>query len=130
MSEPDDNGHQLIERIREEGEHVGRLHWDSGIPGPGVGFLSIYKFKNEYWCDDDGELDGPYETLAEAMEWTNFGVNDTTIFIWCTELTADQLAARAEFYEAEPGHAVQINLEEWAVSPDGKLERAGDRKSA
>ena len=67
MNEPDNNDEQRIERIREEGECVHSIHFDGGVPGAN-GVFSIYKFENEYWYDEDGVLQGPFETYDEIME--------------------------------------------------------------
>lgn len=53
---------------------------------------------------------------------------DPTEAIDCTELTAAEVAWRIDVYYAEPDHRVDIDSEEWAVAPDGKLERAGNQK--
>jgi hypothetical protein len=128
MSELDDLDEGLTERIREQGECVCSIHWDSGAPGSGAGVDSIYKFKDEYWLYSDGDLSGPFEFLAEAMD--GFGITDATESIYSTEVTATELATRVELYDPSSGHRIEINGEQWEVSPDGKLERAGDRKSA
>jgi len=127
---PDDNhdelgDEELGERISEQGERVFWLYWDSGAPGIGAGADSIYKFKNQYWnYSFDNELVGPFDSLDEAMQWPDFlGVTGATECIYCSEFTAPEVASRLEIYDAESGHRVQINDEEWEVSPDGRLER-------
>jgi len=117
---------ELGERISEQGERVFSLHWDSGAPGIGAGVDSIYKFKNQYWnYSFDNELFGPFDSLDEAMQRPDFlGITGATECIYCTELTAPEVACRLEIYDdIEPGHRVQINHEEWEVSSDGKLKR-------
>src|SRR5262249_33258731 len=119
-----DESMELGERISEEGERVFSLHWDRGGPGIGAGVDSIHKFKDQYWnFSFDNEVSGPFDSLTEAMQFAEFGVTGATECIYCTEFTAPELASRLEIYDAEPGHRVQINDEEWEVSPDGKLER-------
>lgn len=87
----------------------------------------FYKFKNEYWHYSAGGLFGPFESLAEAMH--KFGITDAVESIHCTELTAAEFAKRVDVHDALPGDRVEINCDEWEVSPDGKLERAADRKN-
>jgi hypothetical protein len=129
MSEPGDKDDDIIERIRKEGELVWSVHWDGGT---GADVESIYKFKDEYWHDGCiSGLSGPFESFAEVMEEAGgFWVGDATEIIYCGELIADEFATRADVSDASPGQRIEINGEEWEVSPDGKLERAGGRKSA
>lgn len=123
---------ELAERISEEGECVFWHRWDARefnmLGEKGVDW--IYKFRDQYWChcNEDG-LHGPYETFAEAMEKSNFGIIDATQSISCSELTADELAAGADFFDPKPGHRVEINGDEWEVSSDGRLKRAGEQKA-
>ena len=127
---PNDNDEELSdqelgERISEQGERVFSIHWDSGGPGIGAGVDSIYKFKNQYWnYSFHNEVSGPFHSLTEAMEFPDFfGVTGATECIYCAQFTAPEVVSRLEIYDAEPGHRVQINDEEWEVSLDGKLER-------
>jgi hypothetical protein len=121
-----DNDNDLIEVVRKQGECVCTIHWDSGGPGAGADVESIYKFKNEYWYDGWVSPDGPFESFVEAMEAAGgFWITDATQIINCGELSSDEIASRADLSDASPGHRVEINCQEWEVSSDGKLERAG-----
>jgi hypothetical protein len=114
----------FFELIREQGEEVCSLYWDSGGPGAGAGTEKIYKFRDLYWpCDSDqGFAFGPEESLQEAMDGC-FQITGATKSVTCEELSAAELAQSVRVQQAIPGQLIEINGEEWRMSETGMLER-------
>lgn len=112
-----------IELIKEQGDCVCSLFWDSGGPGAGADYEQIYKYKDEYWQKSsvDG-FNGPYDTLKAAMN-DFIGVTGATVSIDCRELSSGELASTVEVMDVEPGHQVELNGEEWEVSDGGRLRQ-------
>ncbi len=99
--------------------------WDSGGPFPGAGHEVIYRLDGKYWrWDDSTPLDGPYASLAKALDTGPVGSATETIY--CGEYSGSQLADMLDLSELDLGQQIEINDELWAISEDGKLERSGE----
>ena len=69
--------------VRDEGDLVGANYWDSGDPGAGAGVLSVYRFDELLFVEDDEQTAGPYKTFLEAADAVGLlGVNHATTRIW------------------------------------------------
>jgi len=64
----DENTVDLYELIFSEGELVARQDWDSGGAGGGAGNLSVYFFRGYYIADNEIEMLGPFDALANAID--------------------------------------------------------------
>ena len=112
----------LLNRLYEKGEVVFNLFWDSGAPFPGAGHDLIYHLDGSYWfCDDNNEVEGPYESLAEALP--SWPIGSATEMIECPAYSASGLVTMLDFSQLDLGQRIEINGEQWQVSKDGKLER-------
>ncbi len=89
--ESEDTEDLFLTRLNEEGEIVFNLFWDSGEPFPGAGHEFVYRLDGKYWtCDDVNQVDGPYGSLAKALDTGPVG--SATEAIYCEEFSASQLA--------------------------------------
>ena len=125
MNDDEDTEDVFLTRLNEEGEIVFNLVWDSGGPFPGAGHELIYRLDGKYWRrDDDNPVDGPYDSLAEALDTGPLG--SATEAIYCEEYSASQLVDLLDVSALDVGQQIEINEELWAISEDGKLERVDD----
>ncbi len=108
--------------IFEEGEQVYSLYWDSGAPGAGAGYESVYKWNGQYYLvlsDGDGE-DEPFDTLREAIDAGELTyVNSATQEITSTELSAAEIVAMLNNDESDPVERLTINGELWQRDAGG-----------
>lgn len=119
---PDDS---LREEIIDKGEVVYSLFWDSGAPGPGAEYETIYRFQDKYYPILSYEEDTiPYETIEAALEASELTlITEATQEIETTEIAAAQLVQMLR-YEGDKNISIAINGENWLVSPDGKFQKA------
>ncbi len=125
MSDNEDTDDLFLTRLNKEGKIVFNLVWDSGQPFPGAGHELIYRLDGKYWrCGDDNQVDGPYNSLADALNTGPLG--SATEAIYCEEYSASQLAPLLDVSALEIGQQIEINEELWAISEDGRFERISD----
>ena len=79
----DDWVESIEEKIRAEGDIVGRHEWDSGGPGAGAGVEYVYRFRELYFSQDDTGMFGPYNSFTEAADAVGLlTVNEATTELW------------------------------------------------
>jgi len=101
--------------ILDAGEQVFTHTWQS-TPTKG-GTETVYRLDDQYYAvmSYGGKPVGPYPNLWDVVPLIGLEeVNIATVALTCTELLADELAARLRTKE-EPGHTFTINGEPWAV---------------
>jgi hypothetical protein len=114
--QPDDLDWDDSDAIFEEGEKVYSLYWDSGAPGAGAGYESVYKWNGQYYLllsdgDDENE---PFDTLREAIDAGELTyVNSAMQEITSTELSAIDIVAMLNNDKSEPAERLTINGELW-----------------
>ena len=114
----------LQEEIAKNGEAVYGVYWDSGAPGAGADWETVYKYKGKYylWLTFDDEH-GPYDTLLEALEVSELlSVTDATVSVTCTEIPTEELVRKLT-YLGDTGLTITVNEEEWQVTGDGEFMR-------
>lgn len=120
--QPDDLEWDDSEAIFEEGEKVYSLYWDSGAPGAGAGYESVYKWNDRYYLllsDGDG-ADEPFDTLREAIDAGELTyVNSAMQEITSTELSAAEIVAMLNNDESDPVERLTINGELWQRDASG-----------
>ncbi len=116
-----------IEEIIDNGEAVFENYWETDNPGAGADAERVIKFKGRYYaCPSDDDVSGPYDTLEKALDATDFAwLNDTTVEIQSSELSADQIVQRLT-YEGDGDHQLEINGEPWLATATGEFKRIAD----
>ena len=113
-----------VDNIVEEGERVYYQFWDSGAPGAGADYESVYRLGESYavyLSFDDPR--GPYKTLIEAVQDADLNrVLGATKEIWSSELDANEIAGLLQCEES-PGFSLKINGEPWKLGEDGIFVR-------
>ncbi len=106
--EPEDTEDPFLTRLNKEGAIAFNLIWDSGAPFPGAGHWLIYHLDGKYWtCDDVNQVDGPYDSLAKALDSGPIG--SATEAIYCEEYSASQLADVLDVSALDVGQQIEIN---------------------
>jgi hypothetical protein len=112
--------------VRRHGKVVFVHEWDSGGPAAGASQDFVYFYDDRYfsWHEYDGEFDGPFDSLTQAILEGEMGAGTGTISIDCTELDADELAKRVPCFGDEE-QEIQLNGEDFVVWNE-ELVRAED----
>lgn len=119
MDEQDIDGDPVL----EEGELVYSLYWDSGGPGAGAEYESVYLWEGQYFAvlSYEEEMQGPFATLREAIEACELTyVNEAVEAIDSTELRAAEIAALLRTDAETSLQRLTINNEEWQRTDDGR----------
>jgi hypothetical protein len=112
---------ELWERIKDEGEQVWTVEWESGGCGIGGGVEAAYLFHGRYYVvhseDELTDEPGPepvetFATLKEAVEAGGLNYVTTATLSITTNLPAAEAAAMLEVLEEEV-EGVMINGSVW-----------------
>jgi len=114
-------------KIIRFGEVVYCLFWDSGAPGPGAEYESVFKWRDSYAvCLSFDEPKGPYNSLTQAVKATELNhITEATVSIDSQELDSEQIAKMLRC-PGEPPFGLRINGETWLVGRDKKFIRKVD----
>jgi hypothetical protein len=114
-------------RIIRYGQVVYSLFWDSGAPGPGAEYESVFKWRDSYAvCLSFDEPQGPYSSLVQAVKAVELNrVTEATVSIDSHELTSQQIAKMLR-YPGEPPFGLRINGEIWLVNEKKKFVRKSE----
>jgi hypothetical protein len=114
-------------KIIRFGEVVYSLFWDSGAPGPGAEYESVFKWRDNYAvCLSFDEPQGPYNSLARAVKAAELNrVTEATVSIDSQELSSEQIAEMLRYF-GEPPFGLRINGEVWLVNEKKKFVRKVD----
>jgi hypothetical protein len=112
------------ERIIRYGQIVYSLFWDSGAPGPGAEYESVFKWRDSYAvCLSFDEPQGPYNSLMQAVKAAELNrVTEATVSIDSQEISSEQIAKMLR-HLGKPPFALRINGEIWLVNRDKKFVR-------
>jgi hypothetical protein len=125
----DEEAESLVDRIVEKGKAVFSHDWDSGGPGAGAGSETVYRWRGKFAIGSEVyENPGPFGSLDEALEELGnlLTVTGATTDIWCSLLTAEELAKRLQPYDDDEGYAIMINDEPWAYRKGKGFKRIED----
>jgi hypothetical protein len=114
-------------KIIQFGEEVFSVFWDSGAPGAGAEYESVFKWRDNYAvCLSFDEPQGPYSSLVEAVKAVELNrVTEATVSIDSQELSSEQIAKMLRYF-GEPPFGLRINGEIWLVDRDKKFVRKVD----
>ncbi len=115
----------VLERIVEDGDSVFEHSWDSGGLGSGGGMAFIKELNGQFAMSSlDIGSEGPYATFEEALAaFELLTVTSASTSVWCSLLTAEELAKRLEC--DEDGFELEIHGQPWVYRAEkGAFERA------
>jgi len=120
----DDEFEDEFEFIKENGELVFSLEWDSGAPGAGAGIESVYRWNNKFVVSSLDDCNpGPFASLENALEANALlNVNAATRRVFSSLLPTNDLAKQLRCREM--GLTILINGETWISSATGRFRRA------
>ena len=103
------------------------LMWDSGGPGAGGDYESIYRWRGHYLLrrsfNDDFE---PYPCLEDAVADSGlYEITPTVVSIDSLGWTPREIADSLELINADE-HRVTLNGEQWIISAKGQSRPATD----
>jgi hypothetical protein len=89
----------------------------------------VYRWRGQFaYVSPDFGSDGPFNTWEEVLKQKDdclFGVTEATTFIWCSLMTAEEIAARLTYYgyDDDEHFPFEVNGELWGYNKEtGKFE--------
>jgi hypothetical protein len=131
MSRRKDDG-EIVDRIIEKGECVFAHDWESGGLGAGAGCEQVYRWRGKFaFASADYGNAGPFDSLEEVLKQQDclLGVTSATDSIWCSLMTAAEIAARLTYsgYDDDEHYPISVNGESWGYNPEtGEFEPRPD----
>jgi hypothetical protein len=129
VSRRKDDG-EIVDRIIEKGECVFANDWDSG---GGAGCERVYRMDGKFaFASADYGNAGPFGSLEEVLKQQDclLGITSATDSIWCSLMTAEEIAARLTYYGDDDEHyPISVNGEMWGYNPEtGEFEPRPDEE--
>jgi hypothetical protein len=118
---------EIVERIIEKGKCVYKQEWDGGASPAANGFMSVYRWRGRFAFEfPDVGSDGPFGSWEEVLKAKGddlFGVTSATEYIWCSLMTAEEIAARLTYYDDVEHFPIRLNGETWGYNKEtGKFD--------
>jgi hypothetical protein len=123
----------LVDQITEEGECVFEHSWDGGASPAANGSMQVYRWRGQFaYASTDYGSGGPYGSWGEVLQEKGeelFAVTSATDSIWCSLMTAEEIAARLTYYGGgdDEHFPFSVNGESWGYNTEtGKFEPRPD----